>query len=250
VIEAPRAVGLIPARLASTRLPGKPLADIHGWPMIQHVWERVRRATLLSDTAVATPDEEIARAVEAFGGRAVRTLASHRSGTDRLAEAATILGLRDNDIVVNIQGDEPLLDPDAIDSVVRILQADRDLPMSSLMCPCPYEDIDNPDCVKVVCGQNGNALYFSRARIPFPRQGTGATVYQHVGLYAYRRHFLGMYANLPATPLEMTESLEQLRVLEHGYTIRMARTGSAPIGVDTPEDLERVRLLIGGPPDQ
>jgi 3-deoxy-manno-octulosonate cytidylyltransferase (CMP-KDO synthetase) len=117
--------------------------------------------------------------------------------------------------------------------------------MASLMCPCPYEDLDNPDCVKVVTAQNGDALYFSRARIPFPRHTAGAIVYQHVGLYAYRRHFLAMFSSLPATPLEMSESLEQLRVIEHGYTIRMARVASAPIGVDTPEDLERVREIIG-----
>ena len=246
VIVPPRVVGLIPARLASTRLPNKPLADIHGWPMIQHVWERAGQASVLSEVAIATPDDEIVRAVETFGGRAVRTLASHRSGTDRLAEAATLMGLKDRDIVVNIQGDEPLLDPAAIDRVVQVLQTDRDLPMSSLMCPCPYHDLDNPACVKVVCAQNDNALYFSRARIPFSRPSTGATVFQHVGLYAYRRHFLAMFANLPATPLEMTESLEQLRVLEHGYPIRMARIATAPIGVDTEEDLERVRALMIG----
>lgn len=246
VIVPPRVVGLIPARLASTRLPKKPLADIHGWPMIQHVWERAGQAAALSEVAIATPDDEIIRAVEAFGGKAIRTLASHRSGTDRLAEAATLMGLTDRDIVVNIQGDEPLLDPAAIDRVARLLLADRDLPMSSLMCPCPYEDLDNPDCVKVVCAQNGNALYFSRARIPFARHAPGATVFQHVGLYAYRRHFLAMYANLPATPLELTESLEQLRALEHGYPIRMARIEVAPIGVDTEEDLERVRALMNG----
>lgn len=244
VLQAHRVVGLIPARLASTRLPNKPLADIHGKPMIAHVWDRVQKSTLVSDAAVATPDEEIVRAVEAFGGRAIRTSASHRSGTDRLAEAATLMGLADSDIVVNIQGDEPLLDPSSIDAVVSALQADRDLQMSSLMCPCPYEDLDNPGCVKVVFDRNGNALYFSRARVPFPRQRDGATVFQHIGLYAYRRHFLAMVASLPATPLEMTESLEQLRVLEHGYPIRMVRVNSAPIGVDTLEDLERVRSLL------
>jgi 3-deoxy-manno-octulosonate cytidylyltransferase (CMP-KDO synthetase) len=244
LITPPRIVGLIPARLASTRLPDKPLADIHGWPMIQHVWERAGRASVLTEVAVATPDDEIIWCVEAFGGRAVHTLASHRSGTDRLAEAATTLGLQDRDIIVNIQGDEPLLDPVAIERVVEALQSDRDLQMASLMCPCPYEQLDNPACVKVVCGRNDNALYFSRARIPFPRSSPGATVYQHVGLYAYRRNFLAMFASLPATPLEMTESLEQLRALEHGYAIRMARIDVAPIGVDTNDDLVRVRELL------
>jgi 3-deoxy-manno-octulosonate cytidylyltransferase (CMP-KDO synthetase) len=234
---------LIPARLAATRLPEKPLADIHGKPMIQHVWERAQQASALSDVAVATPDEEIARVVEGFGGRALRTLASHRSGTDRLAEAAGLLNLSDSDIVVNIQGDEPLLDAESIDSVVKILLADRDIPMSSMACPCPPIDLDNPNCVKVVFNYNRDALYFSRARLPFPRQNSG-TVYQHIGLYAYRRYFLQMFATLPPSPLEMTESLEQLRVLEHGYRIRLALRDAAPIGVDTPEDLERVRQII------
>ena len=247
VIAAPRIVGLIPARLASTRLPNKPLADIHGWPMIQHVWERAHRAEMLSEVAIATPDEEIVRAVEAFGGRAIRTLATHRSGTDRLAEAVAIMGLEPRDIVVNIQGDEPLLDPVGIEAVIQLLVADPDLSMASLMCPCPYEDIDNPDCVKVVTAQNGNALYFSRARLPFPRLTNGSTVFQHIGLYAYRCRLLEMFGHLPQTPLEMTESLEQLRVLEHGYQIRMARVANAPIGVDTPEDLERVRVLLNKP---
>jgi len=238
---------MIPARLASTRLPDKPLADIHGWPMIRHVWERAANAASLTEVVIATPDEEIVRVVEAFGGTAIRTLNTHRSGTDRLAEAASQMGLSDKDIVVNIQGDEPLLDPAAIDAVVGLLQSDRDLPMASLMCPCPNEDLDNPGCVKVVCALNGNAMYFSRARIPFSRQGSGATVFQHIGLYAYRRHFLGMFANLPASPMEMTESLEQLRALEHGYGIRMARVASAPIGVDTQEDLQRVRDLLNEP---
>ncbi len=246
VIEPPRVVGVIPARLASTRLPNKPLIDIHGWPMIHHVWERAGRASTLSEVVVATPDDEILRTVEAFGGRAIRTLASHRSGTDRLAEAAMLMGLQDRDIVVNIQGDEPLLDPSAIDLVVQVLQGAPDLQMSSLRCPCPYEDLDNPDCVKVVCAQNDNALFFSRARIPFARHATGMTVFQHVGLYAYRRNFLAMFANLPATPLEMTESLEQLRAIEHGYPIRMALIGIAPIGVDTEEDLARVLALMHG----
>ena len=214
--------------------------------MLWHVWQRARQVSILSEVIVATPDDEIVRVVEAFGGRAVRTLPTHRSGTDRLAEAATLLDLKDKDIVVNIQGDEPMLDPVSIEAVVRVLHSDGEIPMASLLCPCPYEDIDNPDCVKVVCAQNGNALYFSRARIPYSRAQESATVYQHIGLYAYRRFFLRMFSSLPATPLEMTESLEQLRALEHGYTIRMARTATAPVGVDTPEDLERVRSIMEG----
>ncbi len=244
-----RIVGLIPARLAATRLPNKPLIEIAGWPMVRHVWERARRARGLTEVAIATPDEEIMRAVEAFGARAIRTAASHRSGTDRLAEAALHLGLAPEDIVVNIQGDEPLLAPTAIEAVLAPLLADPGLPMASLMCPCPSEDLENPACVKVVCALSGDALYFSRARLPYPRNpDAAAPVMQHIGLYAYRRHFLAAYAALPPTPLEQAESLEQLRVLEHGYRIRMVRVETAPIGVDTPEDLARVRRLLAASP--
>lgn len=245
---APRIVGLIPARLAATRLPNKPLIDIAGKPMVQHVWERARQVRGMSQVAVATPDEEIARAVEAFGGQAIMTSASHRSGTDRLAEAASILGLEAQDIVVNIQGDEPLIQPAAIEAVLAPLLEDSTLPMSSLMCPCPEYDLDSPACVKVVVGLNGEALYFSRARLPYRRNPDGpAIVMQHCGLYAYRRWFLAAFAALPPTPLEQTEALEQLRALEHGYRIRLVRIENAPVGVDTPEDLERARRLLAHP---
>jgi 3-deoxy-manno-octulosonate cytidylyltransferase (CMP-KDO synthetase) len=207
--------------------------------MIQHVWERVMLVGTLSEAAVATPDEEIARVVRGFGGHAIMTAHSHRSGTDRLAEAAASMGLESRDIVVNIQGDEPLLQPEGIDAVVTLLQEDPSLPMASLMCPCPADDLDNPSCVKVVCAQNGDALYFSRARLPFERAVAQVPVMQHVGLYAYRVAFLLAFAALSPTPLERTESLEQLRALEHGYRIRMARVEQAPIGVDTEDDLER-----------
>jgi 3-deoxy-manno-octulosonate cytidylyltransferase (CMP-KDO synthetase) len=243
--KTPTVIGLIPARLAATRLPNKPLVDIAGWPMVRHVWERARRARGLAEVAIATPDEEIVQAVESFGAKAIRTAAAHRSGTDRLAEAAQHLGLAPDDIVVNIQGDEPLLEPSAIETVLAPLLADAALPMASLMCPCPPEDWDNPACVKVVCARDDAALYFSRARIPFPRHPDGlANVMQHIGLYAYRRHFLATFASLPPTPLEQTEALEQLRALEHGYRIGMARIPTAPVGVDTPEDLERARRLL------
>jgi len=242
-----RVVGVIPARLAATRLPNKPLVEIAGRPMIQHVWERARRAPGLTEAVVATPDAEIARAVEAFGGWAVMTSPEHRSGTDRVAEAAVHLGLDANDVVVNIQGDEPLLEPESISAAVAPLLADPSLPMTSLMCPCPPEDRDNPACVKVVPALNGDALYFSRARVPFPRNPDGpAPVMQHIGLYAYRRSFLAVFASLPPSPLERTESLEQLRALEHGYRIRMVRVEQAPVGVDTPEDLERARRMLTG----
>ncbi len=242
---ARKVVVLIPARLAATRLPNKPLIDIGGWPMIRHVWERAKAAPGIAQVAVATPDAEIARAVEAFGGVALLTSPKHRSGTDRLAEAADLLALAENDIVVNVQGDEPLIEPSAIALVFAPLLADPALPMASLMCACPAQDRDNPACVKVVCARNGDALYFSRARLPFARspstENSSAEVMQHIGLYAYRRDFLARFAAMPPAPLEQTESLEQLRVLENGFRIRMTRIESAPVGVDTPEDLRRVR---------
>lgn len=238
-------VVLIPARLAATRLPDKPLVDIGGRPMIWHVWRRATQVENVSVVAIATPDEEISRGVEKFGGRAIMTSSAHRSGTDRLAEAADILDLPDSAIVVNVQGDEPLLRPKSIEAAFRPLLEDPELPMSSLMCPCPEIDRDNPACVKVVAAPSGDALYFSRSRIPFERgSDRPVAVMQHVGLYAYRRDFLRTYAALTPTPLERTEALEQLRVLENGYRIRMVRVEDAPIGVDTPEDLERVRALI------
>lgn len=239
-----KVTGIIPARLAAERLPDKPLLDIAGKPMIQWVWERARQAACLDDLLVATPDEAIRRAVEGFGGRAVMTSPRHRSGTDRLAEAAASL---DAEIIVNIQGDEPLIEPQVIEQAVAPLLADPALPMSSLMCICPESELNAPSTVKVVHDRQNNALYFSRARIPFQRGETAAIpVMQHVGLYAYRREFLLAFAALPPTPLEQTESLEQLRALEHGYTIRMVRIEKAPLSVDTPEDLAGVRAIFAG----
>ncbi len=238
-------IALIPARLAATRLPNKPLIELHGKTMIQRVWEQAMKANKIQEVAVATPDREIAKVVEGFGGRAVMTSESHRSGTDRLAEAASILNLAPNDIVVNLQGDEPVIAPETLDMVVDLLLADPELVMSSLMCPCPDFDLNNPSCVKVVCALNGDALYFSRARLPYDRNVAGAPVaHQHYGLYAYRRHFLTTYSSLAPTPLEKIESLEQLRVLENGYKIRMAKVEMSPIGVDTPEDLARVLAIL------
>ncbi len=237
-------VALIPARLAATRLPDKPLIDICGKPMIQRVWERASLAPSITSVAICTPDDRIAKAAHAFGAKFVMTSDKHRSGTDRLAEAAEILNLGDNDIVVNVQGDEPLLDPEGIEGVVSLLKADPTLQMSSLCCPCPDQDVDSPDCVKVVCSLNGDALYFTRSHVPFPRKEPGVPVKQHVGLYGYRAGFLRLYSRLAPAPLEMTESLEQLRVLENGYKIRMAHIAKAAIGVDTLEDLERVRAVV------
>ena len=234
-------IGIIPARLAATRLPDKPLLDIAGKPMIQRVWERARSAGVLQEVFVATPDLRIKEAVESFGGIAIMTADTHRSGTDRLAEAAAAL---DAEIIVNIQGDEPLIDPVSIRRAVAPLSADSGLQMSSLMCPCPSDELDSPATVKVVTTVTGDALYFSRARIPHPRAAESTVVMQHIGLYAYRRSFLLRYPTLGATPLEKTESLEQLRALEHGIRIRMVEVTSAPLSVDTAEDLVRVRAIF------
>jgi 3-deoxy-manno-octulosonate cytidylyltransferase (CMP-KDO synthetase) len=237
-------VAIIPARYASTRLPGKPLSDIHGKPMVQHVYERAARARLPERVMVATDDERVAAAVRAFGGEAVMTSRDHRSGTDRLAEAARGL---DAAIVVNVQGDEPLLDPSAIDAAVEALVADPDLPISTLSVPVEsLEEMSSPDVVKVVVDGAGHALYFSRSPIPYRRQGTPGGA-KHVGLYAYRKEALARFAALPPSPLEEAEGLEQLRALHHGMRIRViALPGESGMAVDTPGDLERVRARLLG----
>jgi len=239
-----RAVGIIPARLAATRLPNKPLLDIAGKPMIRWVCEHASRAHLLDDVIVATPDDEIRRCVESFGAKAVMTSEMHRSGTDRIAEAAQDIAA---DIIVNIQGDEPLLDPHAVDALVRAMLDDPTAPMASLMCRLAApEEAENPAVVKVVTDREGFALYFSRSWIPFPRHPEDSAIRKHIGIYAYRRDFLLNFARLDPTPLEKTESLEQLRALEHGHRIRMVETSFSPTSVDTPEDLETVRRIAGG----
>jgi 3-deoxy-manno-octulosonate cytidylyltransferase (CMP-KDO synthetase) len=241
-------VGIIPARYASTRFPGKPLADLAGQPMIQHVYRRACRSTMLEEVLVATDDTRIRDAVHRFGGEAIMTSPDHPTGTDRLAEVAKRLSAAH--IIVNIQGDEPLIDPAAIDAVVRPLLDDPTLPMASVMTPMPdFTRAWDANVVKVVTDLQDNALYFSRAPIPSPRERTqGAGPWQkHVGLYAYRREFLLAFTALAPSPLEEIEKLEQLRALEHGYRIRMVRMADDHgIGVDTPEDLDRVRAILEG----
>lgn len=237
-------VAIIPARYASTRLPGKALADICGKPLIRHVCERVMQARLVSRVTVATDDERIARAVEAFGGTAVMTSPHHRSGTDRIAEAAASIG---GDIVVNVQGDEPLIDPDVIDAVCRKLQEDPDIVCATAANPGgdPAEYAD-PNVVKVIVGRDGRALYFSRAMVPYWRDGGNGGFLVHQGLYAYRREFLDVFTGLEPAQYELAEKLEQLRMLEHGYKIGVIVTESRSVGVDTPEDLEKVRRMVCG----
>jgi 3-deoxy-manno-octulosonate cytidylyltransferase (CMP-KDO synthetase) len=239
-------VAIIPARFASTRFPGKPLADIDGRPMIEHVYRRAAASPVVSRVVVATDDLRIATTVNDFGGKVRLTRADHRSGTDRLAEVAASL---DCDIVVNVQGDEPLLDPRAIGEVVAPF-ADPSVSMATLFkrIQNPAE-LNNPNVVKVVLDRGGFAMYFSRAPIPYARDPRGGwpPLYRHIGLYAYRRSALLVLASLEPTPLESAESLEQLRALEHGIRIKAVETLYDSIGVDTPEDLEQVRRLLAAP---
>ncbi len=243
----PSVIGIIPARYASTRLPGKALKTILGKPMIQRVYERCRGASGLDALYVATDDTRIVEAVESFGGRALMTSPNHPSGTDRLAEAARDLVA---DIVVNIQGDQPFIDVGMISEAVQPMVEDHDLQMSTLMHPLAHdEDLHNPAVVKVVTDLAGNALYFSRSLIPYPRQEIAHAVFEHVGLYVYRRDFLLKLAQLPPTPLEQIESLEQLRVLEHGYRMRVVETKCADnvfsgFSVDTEADLVRAKTML------
>lgn len=242
--EEKTAAVIIPARLGATRLPNKPLADLHGKPMIWHVWSRARRAQSIADVWIATPDEEIVRAVEGFGGTAFLTAPTHRTGGDRVAEAALHLPPHIR-VVVNVQGDEPLLDPQTIDAACAPLIADENLVMASAMCKLPAGRETDEAVVKVVCDLQNFALYFSRVAVPFVRDKAAPPAYkQHVGLYAYRSDFLQTLASLAPSPLEQAESLEQLRVLENGYRIRMVEIAGVPESVDTPDDLERVRRLL------
>ncbi len=232
-------IALIPARFASTRFPGKPLAHDTGKYLIQHVYEQVSRADAVSEVIVATDDDRIFQAVHSFGGRAEMTRADHPSGTDRVAEIAQHL---DADIIVNVQGDEPELEPAHIDRLIALMADNPDAPVGTLACPFPPDaDPTDPNANKVVLDARGRAMYFSRSLIPYPRDCNGqpddpARWLLHIGIYAYRRAFLLELAKLPPTPLEQREQLEQLRVLEHGHTIAVAVVDRAAVGIDTPED--------------
>lgn len=233
---------VIPARYASTRLPGKPLKDVAGKPMICRVYDRASQAKTLAGVVVATDDERILRAVEDHGGRAMMTAKDHPTGTDRLAEVAE--AYPDVDLIINVQGDEPLIEPSLIDELGRAFDGDAELQMATVMTPMEDEaEQKNPNNVKVVTDKNGCALYFSRSLLPYPRNDAGTPVYKHIGIYAYRRDFLLAYAKMAPTPLERTESLEQLRALENGYKIKCIRTNARFVGVDTPEDLAKVNEI-------
>lgn len=253
----PKVIAVIPARWASSRFPGKPLAMIQGKPMIQWVVEQAGKARFVSEVIVATDDDRIAEAVAGFGGSAVMTARDHLSGTDRVAEVADSM---ECEIVVNVQGDEPLIPPENIDLIVAPLLADDALRVSTLMMRIDsVENLANPDICKVVTDHRGNALYFSRAPIPFDRDGwtrdlkAGDSVwpkdmevkaYKHIGLYAYRKAFLMEFPLLPVSQLEAIEKLEQLRILENGVPIRVVETDKDSIGVDREEDLSVVEKVL------
>lgn len=244
-----KVVAIIPARYASTRLEGKPLADIGGKPMIQRVYEQAAKARLVSAVAVATDDERIYKAVLSFGGTAVMTSVAHRSGTDRVSEAASILG-KTADVIVNVQGDEPLIEPTAIDAAIAPMLTDDGLQVCTLKTRIlSQEDYLNPNVVKVVTDSGGYALYFSRSPVPYARKpfdDARHILYKHIGLYVYRWDFLERFHSMKPSPLEEAESLEQLRALENGIRIKVVETEYNPVSVDTPEDLEVVRSMLCG----
>jgi 3-deoxy-manno-octulosonate cytidylyltransferase (CMP-KDO synthetase) len=239
---------IIPARLASTRLPNKPLADIGGLPMVVRVAQQARLSQA-AQVVVAADDASIVQACTAHGVQAILTRVDHLSGSDRLAEAVAALGLADKTIVVNVQGDEPLIEPALINAVAHTLAEAPEAAMASAACAITRsEELHNPNAVKVVLAKNGHALYFSRNLLPYPREAAIAAAHpalRHIGIYAYRAGFITQFTQLEAAPLERIESLEQLRALWHGYAIAMHISASEPAaGVDTPEDLERVRLHL------
>jgi 3-deoxy-manno-octulosonate cytidylyltransferase (CMP-KDO synthetase) len=241
-------LAVIPARYASSRLPGKPLVPLCGKPMIQHVWERVRRARRVARALVATDDERIARAVREFGGEAVMTRADHRSGTERVAEVAASEAGRAAEIFVNVQGEEPLIEPAAIDAAVEALGGDASVIVATLAVPITATaEVMDPNVVKVVRDFEDNALYFSRAPIPWVR-GDGASVrarhWKHIGLYVFRKAALLDFPTFPQGELEKLEQLEQLRWLENGCKIRVAETTYDSVSVDVAEDVPRVEALL------
>lgn len=238
-------IGVIPARYSSQRFEGKVLADILGKPMIQHVWERAKQALVLDDLIIACDDERVARAAEGFGAKVVFTAKAHLSGTDRIIEVVNPIDVK---IVINIQADEPLIQPVMIDSVAQVLLDNPSVSMATLIKEMTdVKELDDPNVVKVVIDKNNFALYFSRAPIPYHAHSSevkSPVFYKHIGLYGYTKDFLFTYKNLPVSNLERTESLEQLRVLEEGLRIKTVETKYETVGVDTPEDLKKVKAYL------
>ena len=238
-------IGIIPARYSSTRFQGKVLADILGKPMIQHVWERAKQAAVLDDLIIACDDERVARVAEEFGAKVAFTAKGHASGTDRICEVINPLDVK---IVINIQGDEPLIHPTMIDAVARALLDDSSISMATVMKNIEEPRVINdPNVVKVVIDKNNFAVYFSRSPIPFHAEESEIKLpiyFKHIGLYGYTKDFLFIYKNLPVSYLERVERLEQLRVLEEGFRIKVIETKYDTIGVDTPEDLEKAKEYL------
>ena len=235
-----KTIAIIPSRYGSSRFPGKPLALISGKSMIQWVYENVSKAEFLDAVYVATDDKRIFDCVEAFGGKALMTASTHTCGTDRLAECAEILKLEDEDIVLNIQGDEPLIKAEMVRDLYSCFDQD-DVYMGTLKKKIEVdEELKNPNVVKVINDKNDYAIYFSRYCLPYERDGKKAAHYKHIGAYGYKTWFLKKYSKMAKTPLEISESLEQLRVLENGYKIRVKETKFQTVGVDTPEQIAQV----------
>jgi len=240
-----KVICMIPARYASRRFDGKALADINGKPMIQRVYERAKTYRYADWLTAVTDDERIFAAVKKFGGNTIMTKQDHKTGTDRVAEAADILNLRDDDIVVNIQGDQPCLIPSHIAEIVDLLRKDPKLPVATLAYKIRHEEeIDGNNSVKVVFDKDNYAIYFSRWPIPYRKNGEGPPYYKHLGIYAYRRSFLREYAAMQPGVLELAESLEQLRILENGYRIKLFITLHDSPSVDVPEDMQEVKNII------
>lgn len=238
-----KVLAVIPARYQSQRFPGKPLVSIQDRPMVQWVYEAALQCPLFEQVVVATDDSRIAQCVQGFGGTVEMTRSDHPTGTDRVAEVAR--RYPEMEIIVNVQGDQPFVRVESLSDLVAPYLAGETPEMTTLGCPLEGEaEIQNPNVVKVVCDRALKALYFSRAPIPYYRTPGVAPVYHHLGLYAFRRDFLAQYAQLPPTPLEQCEGLEQLRVLEHGYAIRVCPTSKAALEINTPEDLELAHTLI------
>ncbi|WP_297405757.1 3-deoxy-manno-octulosonate cytidylyltransferase [uncultured Cetobacterium sp.] len=235
-------LGVIPARYESSRLPKKPLKDICGYPMIEWVYKRALKSNL-DKVIVATDSKEVYEAVKKFGGDVILTREDHLNGTSRIAEVCE--KITDFDVIINIQGDEPLIEKDMINSLIDSFKVEKDLKMSTLKHKLhSWEDIENSNFVKVVTDKNDYAIYFSRSVIPYPRNKNMGNYFKHVGIYGYKRDFVLDYFKMESTPLENSESLEQLRVLENGYKIKVLETNFEVIGVDTQEELEKVRLHI------
>jgi len=244
---ASRILAVVPARFASTRFPGKIIAPLFGKPLVLYAYQRALQASLVDEAVIATDDDHVVQALAPYGVPVIMTRTDHASGTDRIAEVAANTSA---EIIVNIQGDEPLIDPGTIDAAIRPLLDAPDVVMATARHRIrEFECISDPNVVKVVCDTQGHALYFSRSPIPFirdtaDREASANVYWQHIGLYVYRRSFLPRFAGMPQTPLEKLEKLEQLRVLENGYTIAVVDTEYEGTGVDVPEDLEKVQAIM------